>query len=33
IIYSNASNIVLIFCFNIYQYAHKNPFIIINMTR
>ncbi|EFO1741517.1 transposase, partial [Escherichia coli] len=26
-------NIVLIFCFNIYQYAHKNPFIIINMTR
>ncbi|EFN9203424.1 transposase, partial [Shigella flexneri] len=23
----------LIFCFNIYQYAHKNPFIIINMTR
>ncbi|EFO0707932.1 transposase, partial [Shigella flexneri] len=21
------------FCFNIYQYAHKNPFIIINMTR
>ncbi|EFN9575241.1 transposase, partial [Shigella flexneri] len=24
---------VLIFCFNIYQYAHKNPFIIINMTR
>ncbi|EFO0572579.1 transposase, partial [Escherichia coli] len=25
--------IVLIFCFNIYQYAHKNPFIIINMTR
>ncbi|EFY2841175.1 transposase, partial [Shigella flexneri] len=27
------SNIVLIFCFNIYQYAHKNPFIIINMTR
>ncbi|EFN9836124.1 transposase, partial [Escherichia coli] len=20
-------------CFNIYQYAHKNPFIIINMTR
>ena len=22
-----------VFCFNIYQYAHKNPFIIINMTR
>ncbi|EFO1290629.1 transposase, partial [Escherichia coli] len=21
------------FCFNIYQYDHKNPFIIINMTR